>query len=728
MKDDYGYKEKKAFVVDFVWQQRDQTLEEIYPILQDCLNAALLYNDKEMECEVYSHLADYYIELKDFTAALEILEKGEKLYQSDQNLQSYKHILNKKIKNYNLIGDYEKSFRTSLNYIEYVKKDNNHKDIASAYSVLGITYKLMRNKEACLSAHLKAVEHINQTDDIRLTCFVYMNLAGDLEEYGELEQAEKYIILSNEYGKKIDFDFAIHLNNTNLAVIYRKQNKYQESEKLFLEGINFFESVDATDLVFQSKIEYAKLLFDTQRFLECIDLLNAVVDVVGDVLEKKVQCLALLHECYAKTNDFANAYPISIQYIQTEKLIHNEKSEQNIQNLEITHKVKQIEQEKKFAENMAKLKHDFLANMSHEIRTPINNIMGLSFLLQEEQEKNKQQQFALRIHKSAQNLLDLINDILDISKIEAGKFDLNEQIFSLPKLLDTIQSIVQYRTEEKGLIFVIENQVKGEFYYGDAIRIQQILINIIANAIKFTHKGSVQFKIYTNEINELIFSIKDTGIGIETNKLLTIFDAYEQASSSIKTTFGGTGLGLSIAKMLVDKMKGKISVDSESNKGTTFEIILPLNAIENNLSASNTKENNVLNIELLDNILIYCADDNEENRNVLIEILQHYNATIQVIAFENGQTLLDNLLQTSTLPNLIITDLDMPELNGFELIQAIRSTKKVSPIPVIATTSSLLLNETEDVLSLGFNALLQNPTPPQLLIETILEILSKSKV
>jgi signal transduction histidine kinase len=677
-----------------------------------------------MECEVYSLFADYYIELKDFSYALEFLEKGETLYQSYQNLQAYKHILNKKIKTYNLIGDYEKSFRTSLNNIEYAKKDNNHKDIASAYSALGITYKLMRNKEACLSAHYKAVEHILQTDDIRFTSLVYLNLAGDLVEYGELEQAEKYIVLSNEYGKKVDFDYVIHINNTNLAVIYRKQKKYQESEKLFLEGINFFESVDATDLVFQSKIEYAKLLFDTQRYLECIDLLNAVIDVVGDVLEKKVQCLSLLHESYSNIQDFANAYRISLQYIHAEKLIHNEKSEQNIQNLEITHKVKQIEQEKKFAENMAKLKHDFLANMSHEIRTPINNIMGLSFLLQEEQEKNKQQQFAHRIHKSAQNLLDLINDILDISKIEAGKFDLNEQIFSLPKLLDTIQSIVQYRAEEKGLIFVIDNQVKGEFFYGDAIRIQQILINIIANAIKFTHNGSVLFKISTNEMNELVFSIKDTGIGIETNKLLTIFDAYEQASSSIKTTFGGTGLGLSIAKMLVDKMKGKISVDSECNKGTTFEIILPLNAIENNLSASNTKENNVLNIELLDNILIYCADDNEENRNVLIEILQHYNATIQVIAFENGQTLLDDILQTNTLPNLVITDLDMPVLNGFELIQAIKSTKKIAAIPVIATTSSLLLNETEDVLSLGFDALLQNPTPPQTLIETILDYIA----
>ncbi len=721
MKDVTDYLEKKAFIDGFHWQQREKTLEEIYPILKECLTAAILNYDKEMECEVYGFLCDYFIEQNEFASAHEMLDKGEALYQVNQNLVSYKHILNKRVKIYNLIGDYERSFKASLSYIDYVKMADDHKDLACAYSALGITYRLMKNKEACISAHQQAVEHILQTDDTRFTSFIYMNFGGDLEVFEELELAEKIILISNDYGRKVNFDFAIHINNTNLAVIYRKQNNYQESEVLFTSGIDYFESIDDIDLIFQSKIEYAKLLLDTQRYHESISLLTAVLEIVGDVLEKKVQCLALLHESYALVKDYTNAYAISLQYFEAEKQIYNEKSLKNIQNLEVTYKVKQIEKEKEHAENLAKLKHDFLANMSHEIRTPINNIMGLSFLLQEEQDKNKQTQFAHRIHKSAQNLLDLINDILDISKIEAGKFDLNEQPFSLSKIVDNVQGIVQLKAEEKGLLFRINNKITKDNFKGDAIRIQQILINILTNAIKFTDQGSVHFSIHHNEKNEIVFTINDTGIGIEQHKLQSIFEAYEQASSSIKTTFGGTGLGLSITKMLVDKMSGRMSVKSELNIGTTFEIILPLQGFETDFFPNIDKEAKVLNIEQLNNVLIYCADDNEENRLIIKEILHHYNKTIQLISFENGQTLLDAVAKNQPSPNLIITDLDMPVLNGFELLKALKSDRKTANIPVIATTSSLLLNETDDVLFLGFSALLQNPTPPQLLLETILE-------
>jgi signal transduction histidine kinase len=175
--------------------------------------------------------------------------------------------------------------------------------------------------------------------------------------------------------------------------------------------------------------------------------------------------------------------------------------------------------------------------MSHEIRTPINNIMGLSFLLQEENNKIKQSDYALRIHKSSENLLALINDILDISKIEAGKFELHETDFSMQQLIENIKSTVQQKADEKGLQLIIKNKLQQDFYVGDALRLQQILLNIIYNAVKFTNKGSVIFTLQKSKDNKIEFIIADTGIGIEKNKLNAVFAEYEQASSSIKSNF-----------------------------------------------------------------------------------------------------------------------------------------------------------------------------------------------
>lgn len=702
--------------------EKSKIIEEIKELCAE----AIKYGDDEFLINLYKLLIIFYLFKKEiqsvFDYAFRTLALLEKHHDEVKKLVIYSYI----IQAYQLIGDYEKAQVYINDAIEISLALKNNDRIAAAYYNASLQYEYLNNVQGQRLALEKCISYGEQAAYKRVLGHAYANISNLYKKEKSYDDALKFIDVAIQIAKDTSSKQLLGFATLQKAVLLREFNLFEEALIQVEISIEIHEQIEHQLMIIESVIEKVRILFLSSQYETALQLSNTIQfdAATFEMKSYQLQLLELQHQIYNRIHNSKSAYQYLIEYVKIKEELFNETSNKRIQNLEITHQVHQIKKEKEFAENMAKLKHDFLANMSHEIRTPINNIMGLSFLLQEENEKHKQNDFAHRIHKSAQNLLDLINDILDISKIEAGKFDLIEQAFSLSQLIDNIKSIVQFRAEEKGLAFTIDNQIKDDYFKGDAVRIQQILINIIANAIKFTQKGSVFFTIYQNEKNEIVFNIKDTGIGIEEDKLQTIFDAYEQASSNIKTTFGGTGLGLSIAKKLVDKMKGEIIVNSEKDKGTTFQIMLPLIAIENNIEEKSTKTKNLLDIEKLNDLCIYFADDNEENRNVLIEILQYYNASIQVFAFENGQSLLDELLQKNTLPHLIITDIDMPVLNGFELIQILQSNEKTASIPVIATTSSLLLNEKEDVLLLGFCALLQNPTPPQTLIETILECIT----
>jgi signal transduction histidine kinase len=583
--------EAKKFIFDLKWQVKKSDEAHILCLLSEAELLGQQHNDYEIISRVNRLFTDYYIDCKQFDLAIEKNEIAMSIAKEHQLTKLHIHSFGSRLHIYHLLGDFYTAQLYIHEYIDLVEQSKNDFLSAIAYTIVGQHYKGLNQKKQCIDSYKKAIKHALKTDNIKSIGYAYASYANDLVYFDELEEAETINNKILENSIATNFIYGICQCKINLGIIYRRQKKYNEASEFLLDAIKYKETTIIPTDYLLAQIEYVLLLLETNRLDDALQYVNLLENDKDLMKAKKyqLQLLDIKHQLFAKLNNHEKAYSCLNQFQSLKETIFNETSDKRIQNLEITHQVQQIKKEKKFAENMAKLKHDFLANMSHEIRTPINNIMGLSFLLQEEQEKNKQQQFAHRIHKSAQNLLDLINDILDISKIEAGKFDLNEQIFSLSQLIDNIKSIVYLRAEEKGLVFTINNQIKDDYFNGDAVRIQQILINIIANAIKFTSKGSVLFNIYQNEKNEIIFDIKDTGIGIEDDKIQTIFDAYEQASSSIKTTFGGTGLGLSIAKKLVDKMKGTIIVNSEKDKGTIFQIILPLISVEKNIEDKSTK-------------------------------------------------------------------------------------------------------------------------------------------
>ncbi|MBK6947405.1 MAG: hypothetical protein IPH16_04345 [Haliscomenobacter sp.] len=242
-----------------------------------------------------------------------------------------------------------------------------------------------------------------------------------------------------------------------------------------------------------------------------------------------------------------------------------------------------IEAEKEKAENSERAKHQFLANMSHEIRTPMNAIKGMTDILIRRNPKEDQKEYLDGIKQSSDSLLVIINDILDISKIEAGKVELENEPFSVNELVNNVHTIMQFRAEEKGLELLKDIPAENLLVQGDANRLRQILLNLIGNAIKFTEKGLVTTSVKSEQVGDKInvhFTVSDTGIGIDADRMGKIFESFEQAYSDTSRKFGGTGLGLSISKKLVELHGGKIWVESEKGKGSQFHFTIPYDLAE----------------------------------------------------------------------------------------------------------------------------------------------------
>lgn len=710
------------------FQQIEKT--DVFGKLQIIENEASQRKDWIFLLSIYKLLMSAHFTKNDFGNALQYCFKAISLLEnypdSIKELVFYSTV----IQCYQQLGNYEAAQVYVNRAIELSLQINNADRIAAAYYNASLQYEFLHNKAGQKEALLKCIEYAKKATHKRVLGFACANISIVYKSEENYQKSKQYLVLAESIALEIKNNPLLAFVFSQKAILLSIQKRYKSALTCIDDALFILRKMDEQTQYIESSIEKIKILIQLKRYDDGLKLAKPLLKKAKNdrIKTLQLQLLALQHQLFAKQQNTKEAYKVLLQHNALNEELFNEASDKRIKNLEITHQVNQIKKEKESAEKIAKIKHDFLANMSHEIRTPVNNIMGLSFLLQEENNRIKQRDYALRIHKSSENLLALINDILDVSKIEAGKFELQEADFSMQHLIENIKSIVLQKADEKGLEFTIKNKLKQDFYIGDALRLQQILLNIIFNAIKFTNKGSVIFTLQKSTDGKIDFIISDTGIGIEGNKLNAIFGEYEQASSSIKTTFGGTGLGLSISKRLIELMHGTIQVKSKINKGTTFTVSIPMKEIEQKSAMIRTTPNIKISkakISALDNIEIYFADDNEDNRKILHEILLHFNVTIQLRSFENGKQLFDALKSTEKLPNLIITDIDMPVMNGFELIAAIKKHKELKQLKVIATTSSLLLNEREEVLTLGFNALLQNPVPPNELIETIYALLRK---
>ena len=373
----------------------------------------------------------------------------------------------------------------------------------------------------------------------------------------------------------------------------------------------------------------------------------------------------------------------------------------------------QLQKAKQSAEDSSKAKETFLAHMSHEIRTPLNSVLGMTHLLQETEPNEEQKEYLEAIKYSSEILLNIISDILDISKIEAGEAEFNESTFDLVELVKAQQRTFAFRMQEKKVDVNLKVDPKlNHQLIGDKLFINQILMNLLGNAAKFTEKGSIDIEVEkgkeTSEYVFIQFQIKDSGIGIEEDQLKHIFESFKQADQNTALTYGGTGLGLSIVKHLVNLHGGSIRVESEPQKGTCFEILIPFKRTDLP-NQSPQLQDDLSSRDYLKGKRVLVAEDNLMNQKFLKKVLEKFEMSFTMC--QDGEDALAEAKRNEF--DLILMDVQMPKMNGYQSTQFIRQlNNKNSQIPIIALTASALVDERRKALESGMNEHLSKPFSP----------------
>lgn len=388
----------------------------------------------------------------------------------------------------------------------------------------------------------------------------------------------------------------------------------------------------------------------------------------------------------------------------------------------------QLIKSKEEAEYSKKVKETFFANMSHELRTPVNGIIGITCMLLKTNLDEQQRGMLDLLETSSKSLLGVINDVLDISKIEAGKFNIVRTENNVHDIIKSVFDLLKFRADESNIDFLLEiDHDVPQHLLIDALRLNQILMNLLSNAIKFTERGYVKLKVSVlqrhNDKVKLQYSVEDTGIGIPADRLANVFESFEQADADTESKYGGTGLGLAIVTKLVELKGGELSVSSEVGKGSTFSFINWHTIVNKPVEEVGPISSKAL--PSFHNIKVLVAEDNMVNQFMLSKILKDWQIEVDMV--DNGRKALDKLATKHY--DIILMDTHMPEMNGYEAARNIR-VDFVEPkrsIPIISLSAASFGHEQQEALTAGMNDVLSKPFQPYQLHEKMSRLLLKRK-
>lgn len=453
------------------------------------------------------------------------------------------------------------------------------------------------------------------------------------------------------------------------------------------------------------------------------NILNSAVKVLAEQIKFKTDLLNYQIDSHIQTSKALK---------ETQEKLQKRVDKRNL-NLAITNDLLQDEinerkkteiallKAKEDAENANRSKSNFIANMSHELRTPMNAVIGISKMLRKQNADNlnkKQEEGLKLIHQSGKRLLVLINDILDLSKVEAGKMKVFYEPLAIHELVENVEGTVSALVKEKDIYLTTDiDKSVPNIIVSDPQKLNQILLNLLGNSIKFTNQGSISLKIFMKEQN-LYFEISDTGIGIAKEHLSQIFDKFNQADESITKKYTGTGLGLTLCKEFIELLKGKIEISSEVGEGTTITFNIPIKPIDtkvNTIITNETSTEDIQNQTQKNQAKILIADDEEIGRYTFGMILA--TKDYQLIFAKDGKEAIKMYKQEK--PDLILMDIMMPDINGFEAFNQIRELDPAHETPIIAVTAQAMLTEKKKIIKHGFDSYISKPIDDDLLHKTI---------
>ncbi len=582
--------------------------------------------------------------------------------------------------------------------------------IAGTFALLYIQYNSSKNITALIDGNQKYLDEYKINADLK-----------------ELEK--DVVMIESNISNVISTNDSIYIKGMD-AKMAKVKIDLDRLQQVADDSVTVKE-IDDLDTAVKSKINFSKKLIDSFS----IRGKNSAERLIGTLRGKK-----LMDSIYFFAQNIENSRHAVIARLTASNITSGQKAQRFNTILivlvlvfgaglfwYIINIIQQLIQSEKKVKESAQVKENFMANMSHEIRTPLNAILGFTNLLQRKNLDNESKGYIQTIQKSGENLLTIINDILDLSKIEAGMMRIESAPFSIRGLLHSVETMFKTKANEKEVQLAAEVEDSlPDTLDGDATRLTQILVNLIGNSLKFTSKGNIKIKI-TNEGqqgNTIItgITVTDTGIGIEKGKLNHIFERFQQADDAVTRKFGGTGLGLSIVNDLVLLQQGTINVVSEPGKGATFKLTIPYTISIEDFSNSSLPKNSITISPDFKHIKVLVAEDNEINQSLIKHLFTEWKLEYDLV--NNGYEAIEILKKNKY--SLILMDIQMPVMDGYTAAREIREKLKVE-IPIIAMTAHAFAGEREKCMGFGMNEYISKPIREEQLHQVITQFTQNNK-
>ncbi len=705
--------------------------EESLLFFQNAIPAAEKSGSITILAAIYSNIAGIFFHQEDYKKSLEYELKGYNLFRQKENVRVVLALANTG-QSYGALGMHDSAVYFMKKAVEKAIYYNDSAEMAYALSCLGDEFSEMKQIDSSLYYYRTALTVYDKLG------FEGSEVGGVYGGLAEVQLMKKDYVAALESYKKserileaADYPDQLEYTLKGLSDCYAATGDYRNAWIYLQKYTALHDTLNAI-----AKTEATKQLerkFSLTQKEKEIELLNKE----KQLQEKEVVQQRLLKNIFI--GSAALLLLLAFLFFNRYQFKQRTSKQLELQNKIIQEEKQRAETAQQRAEKSEQFKSEFLANMSHEIRTPLNAIHGFTNLLFEEEREDKRLQYLSAIKKSSDNLLLLINDILDLSKMEAGKMHLEKSLFRISDTAGFIRETFQLKADEKKINWEVSVEDVPAFVKGDEARITQVLLNLVSNAMKFTEKGSVALTIsniasvsddtgsaHTTATScELQFTVTDSGTGIPADQLSKIFESFTQATGSAHRRYGGTGLGLTIAKNLVELMNGKMDVKSEEGKGSRFSVTIPFD-IATEQEWQQLQQQELIYEEDLGEALsgtsILVAEDNEYNQLLIADTLKKYIPDVKVEVVNNGQEVLARL--PSARFQLILMDVQMPEMDGYQATHIIRNELHID-IPIIALTASVVKSDIEKCLQAGMNAYIPKPFSARELLTGISTLLKR---